>query len=90
MSQHNGCKTYCNWDAFNHASHALQLASITMIIFLCIIQCTKEQAVKGFYDRLTSHHVPPYPVAVVSRLCPEATQTLAAVSKHYCLPVVSD
>ena len=55
-----------------------------------IIQCTKEQAVKGFYDRLTSHHAPPYPVAIVSRLCPEATQSLAAVSKHYCLPVVSD
>ena len=45
---------------------------------------------KLFYDRLATHRFPPYPVAVVSGLCPEATQALAAVSQHYCLPVVSD
>lgn len=51
------------------------------------IQCVKEQALEEFYDRL-ARSAPPYPVAIVSGLCPEATEALAAVSKHYCLPLV--
>lgn len=60
------------------------------MLYLYNTQCTKEQALRVFYDRLLTHTLPPYPVAIVSGLCPEATEALATVSKHYCLPVVSD
>ena len=52
------------------------------------IQCNKEQVLKVFYDA-QNRPLPPYPVAVVSGVCAEATEAVAAVSKHYCLPVVS-
>lgn len=41
-----------------------------------------------FYDALAAPF-PFVPVVIVDGVCSEATEAVAAVSKYYCLPVVS-
>lgn len=57
-------------------------------LLMCTLQCSEEQVLKVFYNALNAPS-PPYPVAIVSGVCSEASEIVAAVSKHYCLPMVS-